>query len=543
MNPDSTFVKDRITFWELFFIQNKISYEVIDDEQLESGLSSDYSVLVLPQSFALSDDEIISIQEFNKEGNSIFANMNVGEKDEKNNIRSAQTLTNIFGISIDSNIPKSEISKIHSICGNTPLSNNIPVGFRLRLTTTNLPIKAKVISPSSNALGYWYNDDFPYAGLPIDSLTTGIVYGKKGSGKFVWIGFDLNDVVGTEVHQNVLKNLLLNSFEWLNDSPIAWIETWPKGKKSAAVISCDVEFQFENINNALDIIEDEKIEGQYFILADVIQEEALNRILKFGDIGAHGDDHDVFQWQPFDQQYERLKAVQDILKNKTGKKIFAFRPPETVYDENTIKALKQLNYTLLASDNIEDRSVPQFYDEDKNLIIIPETGHDDYDLIVRFKIMGYKKQAEKYLLDYNRVNNEGGLYVLYYHTQLQCLPENVEALKICIDKFKENDTWITTSNKAMEWWLNKKNLQASIKNISNDNFEVELKNSSGNSISDAALSVNLNFSDVNNHIQIFDGNKALKFDLDKEKNQIKIYVDEILSYETKRMKITNNNIQ
>ena len=175
------------------------------------------------------------------------------------------------------------------------------------------------------------------------------------------------------------------------------------------------------------------------------------------------------------------------MNKKAEEKLLGFRPPETVYDDKTVEALKNLHYSILASDNFEDRSVPQFYDNDKDLLVIPETGYDDYDILIRFKIEDYHKQAERYLLDYKRVNDEGGLYVLNYHSQLQCLKENVEALKICIDKFKENDSWITTANKVNDWWRAKNNLSASIKKQFEDSLQIEIKNSSSNKFEDAAL--------------------------------------------------------
>ncbi len=205
--------------------------------------------------------------------------------------------------------------------------------------------------------------------------------------------------------------------------------------------------------------------------------------------------------------------------------------------------MKNLHFTFLASDNFEDRSVPQFYDNDKDLLVIPETGYDDYDLLIRFKIEDYHKQAARYLLDYKRVNNEGGLYVLNYHTQLQCLKENVEALRICIDKFKEKNSWITTANKVNDWWRAKNNLSASIKKVYEDSLQIEIKNAGSTKVADAALGLYLGNPKLTNNISVLSKFKDLKYDFDKEKNQLKIYVDELNPFETKTIMIKTKNIQ
>ncbi len=140
---NSTFVHDQITFWELFFIQNKISYAVITDNDLESGLSDDYSVLVLPNSVVLSKDELNNIELFLKEGKSVFANKIVGEKDQNGKERGKEILNTLFGLSYNGVIGKTELSKVHSIKGDTPLSINVPAGFRLRVDASNLPSKSK----------------------------------------------------------------------------------------------------------------------------------------------------------------------------------------------------------------------------------------------------------------------------------------------------------------------------------------------------------------------------------------------------------------
>ena len=540
---NSTFVHDQITFWELFFIQNKIIYSVITDEELEAGLPDDFSVLVLPNSIVLSDAELSNVKLFFSEGNSVFANKIIGEKDQNGKSRGKEILNNLFGISYKGIVEKSELSKIHSINGGNALSINIPVGFRLRIDASNMPIKTKINSTQTHALGYWYNDDFPYAGLPADSLTTAIAYGTKDKGKFVWIGFDFTDVVGTKIHQEAFNNLLINSISWLESKNSAWVEAWPKGEKSAVIVSCDVEFEFDKIINATKILNEENIAGQYYILTDVMTTDAMNQILQNGDVGLHGDNHDVFQYQSYNQQYDRIEEAKKVLEKTSGRKILGFRPPETVYDENSIEALKKLQFNFLASDYIEDRSVPQFYDNENDLLVIPQTGYDDYDILIKFKIDDYNKQAERYLLDYNRVNEEGGLYVLNYHSQLQCLKENVQALKICIDEFKKNNSWIATANDVNNWWRKANNLSVSILNANEESLTIELKNKANFKIEDAAVGLYLGSLKSNNNFSVTSKNKSLKYDFNSENNQIKIYVDEVSPFETKIISVQIRSIQ
>ena len=395
-------------------------------------------------------------------GNSVFSTCSMGVLNPDGQWKGWDDLEQIFGISFVSEIPQKEASKIHTIFGGTAFSSNISPGFRLQITTYDKPIEVKINSANTFPLGYWQSSDVLFEGKNKTDNTTSAVYGNYGKGNFVWLGFEFSAIVGSKEHQNTAENLFKNIINYLSNNLIVQFDTWPNGKQSAAVLSCDVEFKFNFINNALDLLEKENMPAQFYILTESIDYQSFERLKKIGDVGLHGDDHVLFKWQDYNTQLNRLTNGLAALEKLTGKKPIAFRPPETFYDNTTLEVMKALNVNVLSSDFIEDRAVPQFLENYPGLLIIPKTGYDDYDIFQRLKIENIADQSKKYILDFNRTYEEGGLYSLNFHTQMQCRKEYIDALRLPIEEIKSKDVWITTHDRVYDWW--KKNFQTHIKN-------------------------------------------------------------------------------
>ncbi len=542
-SENASWLIDNFYSWELFLIQNKFKYDVINSEDLEDGLSDDFSLLILPTAKSMNEKEILSIKEFLNEGNSVFSTSSLGVYNEAGNWQGWENLEKLFGIRFVSEIPQEEGSRIHSIFGGTPISSNIDPGFRLQITTYDKPIEVRINSQNTFPIGYWQNSLIPFEGKNEINNTTSAVYGNYGKGSFVWLGFEFSAVVGAKVHQKTADDLWKNIIDWLNDEPIAQLETWPKGKQCAAVISCDVEFKFNFINNALDLLEKENIPAQFYILTESIDYPSFDRLNKMGDIGLHGDDHILFKWQDFNTQLGRLTKSISFLEKLSGKKPIAFRPPETFFDEVTLDAIDAANMKILSSDVIEDRAVPQFLETHPKILIIPKTGFDDYDIFQRLKMDDIEDQSRRYLLDFNRIFQEGGLYSLNFHTQMQCRTEFVNALVEPIQEIKSKDVWITTHDKVYDWWMKKSKIELDTKLIDNKNYLIEIANNSEEPIDDVVVSLHKKNILDSNLMQVTMDGKSIDFESDFNSHKIKIFLPTIYSRETKRLKISYADIE
>lgn len=535
---NTSWLTDNFYRWELFLIQNKYKYEVIKEDDLEDGLSDDFSLLILPAARCLSDKEIRSIKDFMNEGNSVLATWSTGVYKPDGKWKGWDDLEQLFGVSFISEISQKEGSRIHSLFGGTPVSSQIDPGFRLQITTFDKPIEVKINSANTFPLGFWANSEFPFEGKNQNDYKTSAVYGNYGKGNFVWFGFEFSAVVGAEPHQKNANQLLRNTINWLSDSIIVQMETWPDGKQAAAVLSCDVEFKFNYINNALDLFEKENLPAQFYILTESIDSLSFERLKTIGDVGLHGDDHKLFKWQDYNTQLARLASGLNTLEKVIGKKPIAFRPPETFYDNLTLEAMSALNVNVLSSDFIEDRAVPQFLKNHSNLLVIPKTGFDDYDIFERLRLNKVNDQSMRYILDFERVYREGGLYSLNFHTQMQCRKEFIDALIQPIHEIKSKDVWITTHDRVYDWWAQKSKLKLTSVSVSEEKYSVEIVNYGEDHVDDLVICIyKKNFSDLNN-LQIMLDGENLDYQSDYGAAKIKVTFPRIYSKETKRIDLS-----
>ncbi len=534
---NATWLNDNFYRWELFLIQNKYSYEIIQDADLEEELSDEFSLLILPSIKCLSKNEISSIKEFMNEGNSVLATSSIGVLNTDGVWRGWDNFEQLFGVIFVSEISQKETSKIHSLFGGTPISPGIPPGFRLQITTYDKPIEARVITENAHPLGYWLDSENPFEGKEENERATSIVYGNYGRGNFVWFGFEFSAVVGAKEHQEVANQLLRNAIHWLKNDFIVQLETWPNGKQGAAVLSCDVEFKFNFVNNALDLLEQESLPAQFYILTESIDLPSFERLSKLGSVGFHGDGHTLFKWQDYITQLHRLSDGIDVLKKLIDKRPISFRPPETFYDNVTLDAMNASNVNVLSADFIEDRAVPQFLETHPNLLVIPKTGFDDYDIFQRMKIENVNAQSQKYILDFKRTYEEGGLYSLNFHTQMQCRKEFINALVKPIQEMKSRDVWITTHDRVYEWWMKKNKLKLNSMIVGERKYLVEIENSGEEFIDEVTLSFSKkNFNELNEVKFILDG-KNLDYVTDFAMQKIKVNIPRIYPQEIKKLNI------
>jgi peptidoglycan/xylan/chitin deacetylase (PgdA/CDA1 family) len=534
---NSNWIKDNFYRWELFMMMNKYKYDVLKDSDLDDDLSSEYSLLIIPAARSLGEKEIQSIKNFMANGNSVIATWGLGVYDLEGKWKGWENIEQLFGVSYSSEITQQESSRIHSLFGGTPISSKIPPGFRLQITTFDKPIEVKINSPKTFPLGYWLDNEIPFEGKNKSDYTTSAVYGGFGKGKFVWFGFEFSAVVGTKMHQANANQLLNNAIQWLNDDLIVQIETWPDGKKAAAVLSCDVEFKFSYINNALDFLETENLPAQFYILTESIDNSSFERLKKIGDIGLHGDNHVLFKWQNYRTQLERLSNGIGVLEKLNNKKPLSFRPPETFYDNITLDVMDSLNFKVLSSDFVEDRSVPQFLEGHPNILIIPKTGFDDFDVFQRLKIEDVGLQANRYLLDFNRTYDEGGLYSLNFHTQMQCREEFVNALIEPISDFKSKDVWITTHDQVYNWWMKKNKIKISKSSIDEKNYLIEIINEGDQEIEHLSLSLYKKSFVLPNDLLIMLNGQELSCTTDYINQKIKVVLPRIFAKETIKLNV------
>ncbi|MGE5457105.1 MAG: hypothetical protein ACM3RX_01990, partial [Methanococcaceae archaeon] len=438
--PGSTWLNDNISTWKSFLAASKIRYEVISDQTIELGQHYKYKLLILPGSKSLSDKEISQIKKYIEKGGSVFATSGTSSFSDNGKWRGWDFFSEVFGLKFAKEITPDEFTRIHTLRGNLPITAGIPTGFPLKIATWDRPIACEVLDPRTTQVSFWY-DFRKEAGLVREEVekSAGIAFGKYGSGRFVWMGFELNSVIGAQEDYINFGKLFQNSVNWLTYSPTAMVNDWPGSYQAAALITPTLGAEYNNVQNLFGIIKSENAPMTFFVDPSMVEDNKsfISNLSHYGEVGGIVDlgylasvNDTVNKLLDYNTQLIHFKQAKQSLEkapNISGKGAI---PLYGLYDENSIQGLIASGYEFVITDSLTDRSVPRtIIRGDKKIVSMTKTARDDYEVIRNYGLTQKEFQLYTYEEDVDRLLFEGGLYILKLHSEYQCRPEYVDVVR------------------------------------------------------------------------------------------------------------------
>lgn len=535
----STWLNDNIITWKKFLDNSNNLYDIISDETIELGQHYKYGLIVLPGSKSLSEREVVNLKKYIDRGGSVFATSGTASYSDDGKWRGWQFFNKVFGINFVKSIKNDDFTKIHTIRGGLPITANIPTGFPLKVATWDKPIAAEVMDPRTVQVSFWYNYRLEN-GLARENIlhTAGIVYGNYGKGRFVWMGFEINSVIGVQEDYIFFDRLFNNSINWLTYKPLAYYNEWPRGYKAAAIIIPTLSQDIYNINNLLSVLKSERVRATFFV--DPYRAEQNKKLVKtlarYGDVGALVDigylasiNDTSNSLDDYNTQLEKLNSAKLILESVTGKSVTGAIPYYGLFDENTIQALIDAKYKFVITDSLTDRSVPKtIIRGDERLISITKTARDDYEVIRDYGLTLPNYQLYTYQEDIDRILFEGGLYVFKMHTEYQCKPENIGVVRKVIKELKRKNFWITTASELSRWFERKNNVEVKVEPRGESRTVVTVSNPGDQTVNSLVVKVDLNqpARRVSLSSEII-GTKLAKYEYDKVNNIVYLYINDL----------------
>jgi len=546
MLPDnSTWLEENITTWERFLSYGDNKFEIITDEEIEKGKHFEYELLILPGTISLSDREIIQIKKYLDTGGSIFATSGIASYSDAGKWRGWRFFSEVFGVKFSREIGDDDITKIHTLRGGIPITANVPTGYPLHIATWDNPIAVEVLDPRTEQISFWYNYRLEQ-GLVREGIkeTAGMVYGKYGSGRFVWMGFDINSVIGVQDDYIYFDRMFRNCISWLKKEPIAFIKDWPSGFRAAAILMPTISDEVQNVRNLLPLLTNNNLKATFFVEPNfAINNNELMRYLgEFGEVAAMVDigylasaNDTINNLYGYQMQLDNLQNAKKTIEKVTRKTVSGFVPYYGLFDKNTVMAIVKAGYDYLLTDSLTDRSVPRIVIKgDKRISSITKTARDDYEVIRNFGLQQPEFQFYTYQEDIDRVLFEGGLYVYKMHTDYQCKLENIEVVKDVIEELKKKKFWITTAEKIYKWYKAKDYLEIRSEKRGKTRVAVTISNPSDELLTDIVIYVDLN--NKADHISIeteIIGKRTATYSHQRGLGVLHLYVDDLEAGESR----------
>jgi len=452
---ESSWFDDNLKTWQKSLRNLDIKYQLINDEDVELGRINEYHLIVLSGCKSLSEREVIQLKKYIENGGSIFATGGTGSYSEDGKWRGWDFLSDVFGITFRKEIGNDDRTKIHTLRGGLPITANIPTGFPLNIATWDHPIAAEVLDPRTTQVSFWYNHQLE-GGLMREGIkeTAGIVYGNYGKGRFVWMGFEINSVLGRQDDYVYFDRLFNNCISWLTYKPIAYLRNWPNGFRGAAMLAPVITDSLQNINYLLSVLGETKTKATFFVSPSMAGQypQLIKSLVNYGEVAAFINFEFVNTISDNNNLLNTISDDKMRLEKITGTSVDGIYPSANVSSENTLKTLMASEFKYFITDSLDDRSVPKTIKrKNEKIISISRSVRDDYEVIRDFNLTERDFQFYSYQEDVDRIAFEGGLYLFKIHLDYQCTPQNIEVVRDLIRDIKSKDYWIATASEIAEW--------------------------------------------------------------------------------------------
>ncbi len=479
----SLWLKEDVNAWQRFLPTCNLDYEVLGDKDVESGRLADFSLLVLPGARALSEREIVEIKKYIDRGGSVFASGGTGSFTEKGEWRGWDFLSQVFGLQFTGEITPDQETRLHTLRGGLPITAGIPAGYSLKVATWDRPIACEVLEPRTTQASTWYEpgEDSAIGAEALEKMA-GIAYGTYGRGRFLWMGFELNAVLGGRRDYVFFDVLCRRSVDWLRYVPTILVRDWPGTHQAAAMITVSLAGEPENALGLVDTMRTDRVPLTFFVdpQTPALTRRLASSLASAGDVGALITTPDL----------AGTGTRVGLLSGRTATGAF---PALGFYDEQDIHGLLEAGYRYVVSDSMSDRSVPEIIDRgDRSLVAFARTARGDNEVVRRFGLSDTSLELYTYLEDVDRVAFEGGLYMMRVHSDLQCAPDKAPVIRRLAQYIRGRNFWVATGAEIAQWWQERKALEVSALVRSKRRIALLISNPSRQVVENAVIQVNIN---------------------------------------------------
>jgi peptidoglycan/xylan/chitin deacetylase (PgdA/CDA1 family) len=417
-------------------------------------------ILVLPEAPCLSSAELAAVRAHLEAGGSLVSNWGVGARDQDCQWRGWQAVAE-FTASEDVRELAPREALYLTVPGGTAFSPGLDPGTRIEFRVApTLALRA------AGPRVYWSDwalnpaPDETGGGADVAATATR----TEGGGRTAWFGFQLS-YSATPTDSARLDRLVGNGIRWAAGLPTAAIAPWPEGKRAALILSQDVEADFKNASAMADLLEEMDLPGSFFVVSQLVANdvELADALHSAGEVGSHSPDHAPLVGLSLKDQRVRLEQGWTEIRDWTGTGPEGLRPPEEVFDDNTLRAWQEAGGSYVLAMNQARSASPEVYRLDGGpLVLLPRLLKDDYNVFVQDGAVRADRLKEAFLGGMEKIRSVGGLAVVTVHTQIVGTGSRLDAIRNVGDTAKaQGDWWIARAGEVAGWWRKRTSVRVS----------------------------------------------------------------------------------
>ncbi len=525
-------VEEAVRQWELFLVGMELPYEVLEDTSLSRPIHESIKLLIMPNVEVLSPKQQAVIKGYMRKGGGLIASGRIGFLDDRGVVQNDRFFKELFSAEPTIDLPESMPGLLQSVSGGFAVTNGIPPGYKLNI---NRPTLGAAVRPiESHSLGNLESYQRMEGQGMQDALqsSTLLLEGEYGAGRFVWAGFNPQDVSLEYEQQAMYQGLMLNAMAFVTRVPAISIRRWPHGFSSASSFAVLPSLGYQpyayrlGMDLVLNAMERAKIKGTYFIVTSQADDhpDIVERIVDQGEIALTSDTDAMLAKQPRDMQFSRIRAAKEKMGQYT--QVAGFYPPGGFYDPNTLRVMIDLELDYMLSD-ARQINVPAFLDWEDELdyrdVLLELAAADDGDGLVKDsvthempagdtyinqdrhlkarEVVTYHPSLFSYTLDdrsgvngpvavrdtwkaamennFKRLHATEGLFLFAFEPETMGLTQQRAQILEEFGRYvRTQNTWIATLGEMTEWWLSRHHTWVEIASVDVDGYTLNVHNDS-----------------------------------------------------------------
>ena len=456
--------------WELFFLNRKISYTVINDEQLDDNGFDFLDLLILPSVEVLSEKAKENLQNFLNQGKGLLIFGKIGLYDKDGRKIYSNYLSELSGLIVNELNTKDKIVERHTIQYSSVLGRNIALGNDLLILNQFQPLAADVTDKDINQLGKYVLDIENEKQIAY----SGIILSERNNGRIVWFGFQLSQIIGDNLQEKTVEKLIFNSIEWISSTPFLMLKTLP-GKYNVPVLISNIITDTKSISiTSLEQYYSNNVKANFFIDANEFDKPGneLSKLATAGDINLYLSK--IFSEEKMISAL--LESLYDKLKLNSRQKYFGVKLDNTQFMRSSNDSIvSPFNFYLLP---------------DNSLYISDEKKITGYASSFSVNENNYKETLQSFFSFYKNAEKNGEIAFINFIDQTKWDSKSIDDdLFLSITEYLKNqNAWITTYSDLIDWELTRMEVIIKTKKTYDENkFVIQIENHSQNEIRNAAI--------------------------------------------------------
>jgi hypothetical protein len=508
---------EKLTYWELFLINNKIEYDVIDDKDLESGIEAEkYPLILFFSTIAFSQQSFNELTRYIEHGGSVLSFGEFITHNEKLITTGWERFESIFGVRFDDRIPKSKMSVTLDFADYLPISNDVRKLTDIRVTTKNSPIIAEPLSNKCKPIALFNdNREFP------NKISAAAVVLFYNNSYRVWYSIDPSEIVGGKDDIHAFEQMILNTIFLIRGDNIAWVESQLDNNYRPVFVLFDLTVDTKQSEDIIKIIKELDLYPGFIISSFKYDIENIKLLSQRGDIVLYLK-MPAKNLTKTSSKEDYIEKQLNIFQKITGRNINSVYFHSDSLNDTVIRILKKNKIKNLF---VSSPVISSTWDDGINVIHLSGTNN------LRFRQIEKENQQyslEKfYLDDLSRKTFSDKIPAIVYKTFPDCTDSELQRFGKFLKVLKQSRNRIISVDEYIQLTEFGKELKISITQTENEIIELYLTNRSNTSSN--KVEVNFTSWQIRNckSVSIVSDQMTVDYFFDQSSGLVKIFLENL----------------